>query len=89
MNPPRPHPLNVSTYMTNAGAMSSVSLSRSRGFHSRPIAFSWNTGRKVTGVVHNPHFYAWARENNTNARRVVGEVACGGIPGRGEMEYLS
>lgn len=49
------------------------------------IAFSWNTGRKVTGIVHNPHFYAWARENNTNARRVVGEVACGGIPGRGEF----
>ena len=46
------------------------------------IAFSWNTGRKVNGVVHNPHFYAWARENNTSARRVVGEVACGGIPDR-------
>ena len=46
------------------------------------IAFSWNTGCKVNGVIHNPHFYAWARENNTNARRVVGEVACGGLPYR-------
>lgn len=46
------------------------------------IAFSWNTGRKVTGIVHNPHFYAWARENNTAPRRVVGEVVCGGIPPR-------
>ena len=45
------------------------------------IAFSWNTGRKITnGTIHNPHFYAWARENNTTARRVVGEVACGGLP---------
>lgn len=45
------------------------------------VAFSWRTGRKINGVVHNPHFYQWQRENtNGNAPRVVGDVRCGGFP---------
>lgn len=45
-------------------------------------AFSWRTGHKETGVVHNPHFYEWQRKQNGGvAPRVAGDVACGGIPG--------
>jgi hypothetical protein len=44
-------------------------------------AFSWRTGKKETGVVHNPHFYEWQRKINGGvAPRVGGDVACGGIP---------
>jgi hypothetical protein len=43
--------------------------------------FSWRTGQKETGVVHNPHFYEWQRKmNNGVAPRALGDVACGGIP---------
>lgn len=42
--------------------------------------FSWTTGRLVFGVVHNPHYYQFMRENN-NAVRVVGDVPCGGLVG--------
>ena len=49
-------------------------------------AFSWRTGQKETGVVHNPHFYEWQRRiNNGVAPRVGGDVACGGIPNYHEM----
>jgi len=44
-------------------------------------AFSWRTGQKETGVVHNPHFYEWQRRiNNGVAPRVAGDIACGGVP---------
>jgi hypothetical protein len=44
-------------------------------------AFSWRTGHKETGVVHNPHFYEWQRKQNGGvAPRVAGDVACGGVP---------
>jgi len=44
-------------------------------------AFSWRTGQKETGVVHNPHFYEWQRKQNGGvAPRVAGDVQCGGIP---------
>ena len=43
------------------------------------VAFSWRTGRRVNGVVHNPHFYQWQRENG-GAPRVAGDIRCGGIP---------
>jgi len=44
--------------------------------------FSWRTGQKETGVVHNPHFYEWQRKQNGGvAPRVAGDVGpCGGIP---------
>ena len=44
------------------------------------IAFSWKTGQKVTGVIHNPHFYQWQR-NNGGATQNPNAVHCGGIPG--------
>jgi hypothetical protein len=49
-------------------------------------AFSWRTGHKETGVVHNPHFYEWQRKQNGGvAPRVAGDVACGGIPNYHEV----
>jgi len=45
------------------------------------VAFSWRTGRRVNGVVHNPHFYAWQKEDGT-APRPPGAVVCGGLPDR-------
>jgi uncharacterized protein YutE (UPF0331/DUF86 family) len=48
--------------------------------------FSWRTGRKETGVVHNPHFYEWQRKQNGGvAPRVLGDVACGGVPTYNEV----
>ena len=43
-------------------------------------AFSWNTGKIVTGVIHNPHFYQYQRENGGVAPRNPGDVPCGGLP---------
>lgn len=43
------------------------------------IAFSWQTGRQVTGTIHNPHYYAWAKDNNT-AVNPPGAQMCGGLP---------
>ena len=43
------------------------------------IAFSWKTGQKVNGVIHNPHFYQWER-NNGGATQNPQAVHCGGIP---------
>jgi hypothetical protein len=44
--------------------------------------FSWTTGRQVFGVVHNPHYYQWLRnQNGGEAPRVAGDVPCGGLVG--------
>ena len=43
-------------------------------------AFSWEKGTIERGVIHNPHFYAYQREqNNGVAPRVAGDVRCGGL----------
>ena len=43
--------------------------------------FSWTTGKILNGVVHNPHFYAWQRDQNGGeAPRVPGDQPCGGFP---------
>ena len=44
-------------------------------------AFSWRTGQIVTGIIHNPHYFQWQRENNGAVRRTPGDVLCGGPPG--------
>ena len=43
------------------------------------VAFSWKSGLEVNGVIHNPHFYEWKRENKESLRN-VGEILCGGLP---------
>lgn len=43
-------------------------------------AWSWKSGRVDNGVVHNPHFYEFQRNNNGGvAPRVAGDVVCGGL----------
>jgi uncharacterized protein YutE (UPF0331/DUF86 family) len=49
-------------------------------------AFSWRTGQKETGVVHNPHYYEYQRKQNGGvAPRVAGDIACGGVPHYNEV----
>ena len=44
-------------------------------------AFSWTTGQLVTGVVHNPHYYEFLRQQGGGvAPRNAGDVPCGGVP---------
>jgi hypothetical protein len=46
------------------------------------IAFSWKSGMRVNGVVHNPHFYQWQRAGGGAAPiQTPGAQACGGLPG--------
>ncbi len=46
------------------------------------IAFSWKSGMRVNGVVHNPHFYQWQREGGGAAPiQTPGAQVCGGLPG--------
>jgi len=42
------------------------------------VAFSWKTGQRVSGRIHNPHFYDW-KKNNEEPNREVGEILCGGV----------
>jgi hypothetical protein len=44
-------------------------------------AFSWLKGTIETGVIHNPHFYEFQRQQNGGiAPRVQGDMRCGGPP---------
>ena len=44
------------------------------------IAFSWATGRKVNGVIHNPHFYQWQQEGGGAPIHAPAAIVCGGVP---------
>ena len=54
------------------------------------IAFSWKTGRVVTGTVHNPHYYHWHRHNAGGAAppRNPGDEVCGGLMAFYQMKQL-
>ena len=44
-------------------------------------AFSWTTGRVVTGTIHNPHYYEFLRQRGGGAPpREAGDIPCGGVP---------
>jgi len=44
-------------------------------------AWSWDTGRIETGVIHNPHYYDFLRkQNNGIIPRNPGDVPCGRLP---------
>jgi len=43
-------------------------------------AFSWRTGKRINGVIHNPHFFEWQRQNNGAVARTPGDIPCGGFP---------
>lgn len=42
-------------------------------------AFSWKTGEREKGRIHNPHYYELRRKQG-NLEREVGDVECGGMP---------
>ena len=43
-------------------------------------AFSWRTGNVETGIIHNPHYFQWARQNAPDGviPRQPGDVPAGG-----------
>ena len=41
--------------------------------------FSWNSGRIINGVIHNPHFFQWQRENGGTGP-INPHAHCGGLP---------
>ena len=44
------------------------------------IAFSWRTGLRVNGVIHNPHFYEFQRQGGGAVINAPNAQICGGIP---------
>ena len=44
------------------------------------VAFSWKTGLRVNGVIHNPHFYQFQREGGGAVINNPGAQICGGLP---------
>ena len=51
------------------------------------VAFDWNTLRIEKGLVHNPHYYEFMR-NNGNINREHGDIPCGGFPTLHEIQIL-
>jgi hypothetical protein len=44
------------------------------------IAFNWNTLQIEKGIIHNPHYFEFQRNNQTVQNRVNGDIPCGGRP---------
>lgn len=43
------------------------------------VAFSWKTGKVETGLVHNPHYFEWIKENQGFVPRNPHAIECGGL----------
>lgn len=49
-------------------------------------AFSWRTGLKINGNIHNPHFYEFQRNHHQgHIGREAGDIPCGGMPTSREL----
>lgn len=51
-------------------------------------AWDWNTRRVETGIIHNPHYYEWKRQNG-GLERAQGDVQCGGLIHMRELRKYS
>ena len=51
-------------------------------------AFDWRSGRIETGIVHNPHYFEFLRNNNKMERNPF-DIVCGGLPTRNEFRILA
>ena len=50
-------------------------------------AFSWKTGERVEGIIHNPHAIRWQRENGQLLRNNE-DIPCGGLIGMYHLSML-
>ncbi len=52
------------------------------------VAFGWRSGKVIEGVVHNPHYFDWMRQQNTGGhlQRNILDVPCGGAPTAYELQ---
>jgi hypothetical protein len=42
--------------------------------------WNWNTGKRLVGVINNPHYFEWQERTTGRVHRTIGDVVCGGIP---------
>ena len=55
------------------------------------VTFSYRTGKRTNGMVHNPHYLEWQRASKDGdgaAVRAPGDVHCGGLPAYYDMHYV-
>ena len=52
-------------------------------------AFDWTSGKVVSGIVHNPHYYEWVRRNNNGViPRNIDDNPCGGFPAHATITQI-
>jgi len=49
--------------------------------------WDWNTGKKVNGTIHNPHYYQFIR-NGGGVNRNHADIPCGGLPYLGDIRTM-
>ena len=43
--------------------------------------WDWKSGKIVTGIIHNPHYFQYMNQHGGGMPRQPGDVPCGGLPG--------